>query len=105
MVRDQQDLTRFADIGEAIASAIREIVTTGTLGKLEKLRAQVTPAVASITMRSATAGAESCSLRPSSAKLKRASCRRRFRRFQSVVSSPIFGSYLMKPPMPSICWL
>jgi DNA polymerase (family X) len=49
MVRDQEDLTRFAGIGEAIASAIREIVTTGTLGKLEKLRAQVTPAVASIT--------------------------------------------------------
>src|SRR5437868_8272264 len=49
MVRDQEDLTRFAGIGEAIASAIREIVTTGTLGKLERLRAQVTPAVASIT--------------------------------------------------------
>src|SRR5437868_6971286 len=49
MVRDQEDLTRFAGIGEAIASAVREIVTTGTLGKLEKLRAQVTPAVASIT--------------------------------------------------------
>jgi DNA polymerase (family 10) len=49
MVRDQEDLTRFGGIGEAIASAIREIVTTGTLGKLEKLRAQVTPAVASIT--------------------------------------------------------
>jgi hypothetical protein len=30
-------------------SAIGETVTTGTLGKLEKLRAQVTPAVASIT--------------------------------------------------------
>jgi len=49
MVRDQEDLTRFTGIGEAIASAIGEIVTTGTLGKLEKLRAQVTPAVASIT--------------------------------------------------------
>src|SRR5437868_12001866 len=49
MVRDQEDLTRLAGIGEAIASAIREIVTTGTLGKLEKRRAQVTPAVASIT--------------------------------------------------------
>src|SRR5207248_2129460 len=36
-------------IGEAMASAIREIVTTGTLGRLEKLRAQVTPAMASIT--------------------------------------------------------
>src|SRR5438067_13514120 len=41
MVRDQDDLTRFAGIGEAIASAIREIVTTGTLGRLEKLRVQV----------------------------------------------------------------
>jgi DNA polymerase (family 10) len=49
MVRDQEDLTRFAGIGEAIASAFREIVTTGTLGKLEKLREQVSPAVASIT--------------------------------------------------------
>lgn len=48
MVRDQEDLTRFAGIGEAIASAIREIVTTGTLGKLENC-GQVTPAVASIT--------------------------------------------------------
>jgi DNA polymerase (family 10) len=48
MVRDHDDLTRFAGIGEAIASAIRDIVTTGTLGKLEKLRARVTPAVASI---------------------------------------------------------
>src|SRR5438270_4690382 len=49
MVRDQEDLTRFAGIGEAIASAIREIVTTGTLGKLEKLRAQATPALASLS--------------------------------------------------------
>jgi DNA polymerase (family 10) len=49
MVRDREDLTQFAGIGEAIAGAIREIVMTGTFGKLEKLRAQVTPAVASIT--------------------------------------------------------
>jgi DNA polymerase (family 10) len=49
MVRDQEDLTRFAGIGEAIASAIREIVTTGTLVKLDKLRAQATPALASIS--------------------------------------------------------
>ena len=48
MVRDQEDLTCFAGIGEAIASAIREIVTTGTLAKLEKLRAQATPALASL---------------------------------------------------------
>ncbi len=39
----------FAGIGEAIASAIRGIVTTGTLGKLEKLRAQTTPAIAGIS--------------------------------------------------------
>src|SRR5438874_12001524 len=49
MVRNQEDLTRFAGIGEAIASAIRKIVLTGTLGKLEKLRAQATPALASIS--------------------------------------------------------
>src|SRR5579864_74936 len=49
LVRDGVDLTRYAGIGEAIASAIREIVLTGTLGKLEKLRAQASPALASIT--------------------------------------------------------
>jgi len=49
MVRDQEDLTRFAGVGEAIASAISEIVTTGTLGKLEKLLAQATPTLASIS--------------------------------------------------------
>jgi DNA polymerase (family 10) len=49
MVRDEADLTRYAGIGEAIASAVREIVLTGTLGKLEKLRAQATPALASIS--------------------------------------------------------
>src|SRR5579862_9035056 len=42
MVRAGEDLTQFASVGAAIASAIREIVTTGTLSKLEKLRAQVT---------------------------------------------------------------
>jgi DNA polymerase (family 10) len=48
-VREEADLTRYAGIGEAIASAIREIVRTGTLGKLETLRSQVSPALASIT--------------------------------------------------------
>src|SRR5438477_4201954 len=38
LVRDGADLTRYPGIGEAIAGAIREIVLTGTLGKLEKLR-------------------------------------------------------------------
>ena len=49
MVRGDQDLTQFPGIGEAIASAIREIVLTGTLGKLEKLRRSVSPAVAELT--------------------------------------------------------
>jgi DNA polymerase (family X) len=48
LVQDQADLTQFAGIGDAIASAIREIVQTGTLRKLETLRAEATPAVASI---------------------------------------------------------
>src|SRR5437762_1744892 len=49
LVRDGSDLTEYAGIGEAIASAIREIVLTGTLGKLEKLRSQASPAIASIS--------------------------------------------------------
>src|ERR1700680_4520313 len=38
LVRDGSDLTEYAGIGQAIASAVREIILTGTLGKLEKLR-------------------------------------------------------------------
>jgi DNA polymerase (family X) len=49
LVRDDADLTAYAGIGEAIASAIREIVLTGTLGKLEKLRAAASPELASIS--------------------------------------------------------
>jgi DNA polymerase (family 10) len=49
LVRDDADLTRYAGIGEAIASAIREIVLSGSLGKLEKLRAEASPGVASIS--------------------------------------------------------
>ena len=49
MVREEADLTQFAGIGEAIASAIREIVLTGELGKLETLRSKATPAVASLS--------------------------------------------------------
>src|SRR5436190_8912555 len=37
LVREGSDLTGYAGIGEAISSAIREIVLTGTLGKLERL--------------------------------------------------------------------
>src|SRR5256885_1674454 len=49
MVRGEENLTQFPGIGEAIASAIREIVTTGTLRKLEKLRGQATPALADLS--------------------------------------------------------
>src|SRR5579872_1714260 len=49
LVRDGADLTAFAGIGEAIASAIREIVLTGTLGKLETLRGQSSPELAGIS--------------------------------------------------------
>ena len=49
MVRREEDLTQFSGIGAAIASAIREIVTTGTLAKLERLRGEATPAVAELS--------------------------------------------------------
>ena len=48
LVQDDADLTQYAGIGDAIASAIREIVQTGSLRKLETLRSQATPEVASI---------------------------------------------------------
>src|ERR1700733_11309316 len=43
LVRNDDDLTVYAGIGAAIAGAVREIVLTGTLGKLEKLRSGATP--------------------------------------------------------------
>jgi DNA polymerase (family 10) len=49
LVRDGADLTDYAGIGEAISSAIREIVLSGTLGKLEKLRSEASPELASIS--------------------------------------------------------
>jgi DNA polymerase (family 10) len=52
MVRRDEDLTQFPGIGGAIASAIREIVTTGALGKLEKLRADVDPVLLEISQYS-----------------------------------------------------
>jgi DNA polymerase (family 10) len=48
LVRDEVDLTTYAGIGEAISGAIQEIVRTGTLGKLEKLRSQAPPELASL---------------------------------------------------------
>jgi DNA polymerase (family 10) len=49
MVREDADLTRFAGIGEGIAAAVREIVLTGTLGKLEKLRGEASPALSGLS--------------------------------------------------------
>lgn len=49
MARNQEDLTRFAGIGEGIAKAIHEIVRTGSLGKLETLRAQAPTALVGIS--------------------------------------------------------
>lgn len=48
LVEDDADLTQYKGIGVAIASAIREIVQTGSLRKLETLRSQATAEVASI---------------------------------------------------------
>jgi DNA polymerase (family 10) len=48
LVREGADLTTYAGIGEAIGSAIREIVLTGTLGKLESLLSQASPEIAGI---------------------------------------------------------
>ena len=48
LVREDADLTCFPGIGDAIASAIREIVLTGTLRKLDMLRGQSTPEVATL---------------------------------------------------------
>jgi DNA polymerase (family X) len=48
LVRNSSDLTAYAGIGQAIARAIREIVLTGSLGKLEKLRSHAGPELASL---------------------------------------------------------
>ena len=49
LVRKEKDLTAYAGIGEAISSAIREIVLTGTLEKLEKLRSEISPELIGIS--------------------------------------------------------
>src|SRR3977135_2228989 len=48
LVREDADLTQFPAIGEAIASAVREIVLTGKLRKLDTLRGQANPAIATL---------------------------------------------------------
>jgi DNA polymerase (family 10) len=49
LVRSGADLTMYSDIGEAIGGAIREIVLTGTLASLEKLRSNASPELLSIS--------------------------------------------------------
>lgn len=49
LVRSSADLTVYSGIGEAISSAIREIVLTGTLASLEKLRSTASPELLSIS--------------------------------------------------------
>jgi len=49
LVRDEADLTQFAGIGHGIAAAIREIVMTGSLSKLDKLRGEASPALVDIS--------------------------------------------------------
>ncbi|MEA2264250.1 MAG: polymerase [Acidobacteriaceae bacterium] len=49
LVRNKRDLTAYAGIGEAISNAIREIVLTGNLEKLEKLRSEISPELIGIS--------------------------------------------------------
>jgi hypothetical protein len=49
LVREEDDLTAYAGIGGEFSGAIREIMLTGTLGKLEKLRSQASPELTGIS--------------------------------------------------------
>jgi DNA polymerase (family X) len=49
LVRREADLTTYAGIGQGIASAIHEIVTSGNLRKLETLRSAVAPEIAALS--------------------------------------------------------
>ena len=49
LVRDDADLTAYAGIGETISGAIQEIVRTGILAKLEKLRDAASPELTDIS--------------------------------------------------------
>ena len=49
LVRSSADLTVYSGIGEAIGGAIREIVLTGSLASLEKLRSNASPELLSIS--------------------------------------------------------
>jgi DNA polymerase (family X) len=49
LVRRDADLTVFSGIGKGIASAVREIVLSGNLQKLETLRTEVSPELAALS--------------------------------------------------------
>lgn len=49
LVRSNADLTEYPGIGKAIGGAIREIVLSGSLGQLERLRSEASPEVAAIS--------------------------------------------------------
>jgi DNA polymerase (family X) len=49
LVHQDSDLTVYAGIGDAISLAVQEIVHTGTLGKLEKLRSLAPPELAGLS--------------------------------------------------------
>jgi len=49
LVHQDSDLTVYAGIGEAISQAVQEIVRTGTLGKLERLRSNAAPEIAGLS--------------------------------------------------------
>lgn len=49
LVRNDADLTAYAGIGEGISAAIREIVQTGTLAKLERLRTEASPELSDLS--------------------------------------------------------
>src|SRR4051812_22508921 len=49
LVHDECDLTQFPGIGQAIGSAIQEIVRTGTLQQLESLRSKAAPELSALT--------------------------------------------------------
>jgi DNA polymerase (family 10) len=49
LAQGEADLMAYAGIGRAIDSAIREIVLTGTLAKLEELRSESSPELIAIS--------------------------------------------------------
>jgi DNA polymerase (family 10) len=49
LVRSNSTLTGYSGIGEAISAAVNEIVLTGTLASLEKLRSKASPELAGIS--------------------------------------------------------